>query len=141
VADDALESALRALRHRDRTARELDQRLADRGFGVEERESALETLRRTGLLDDDRFARNRAETLASRGVGDELIRHDLEAAGVDAELADVALGAVEPELDRARRIVHARGPSPKTARYLRGRGYSYETVSAVVASAEASELP
>ncbi len=139
MSDDALESALRALRHRDRSARELDRRLADRGFGPDERASALETLRRTGLLDDDRFARSRAEALAGRGAGDELIRDDLRAAGIEAEAVTSALEVVEPELERARRIVESRGPGMKTVRYLRGRGYSPETVAAV-ASGDAGEL-
>jgi len=141
VADEALESALRALRHRDRTARELDRRLAERGFDASERERALDTLRRTGVVDDERYAHNRAEALAARGAGDELIRHELDAAGVDAELAEVAVGSVEPELERARRIVESRGRSPKTARYLRGGGYAHDTVSAVVASDAGRELP
>lgn len=136
-----MEGALRALRHRDRTARELDRRLAERGFDAPERERALDTLRRTGLLDDGRYARNRAESLAARGAGDDLIRHELEAAGVDPELAEAAVAAVEPELERARRIVESRGRGPKTARYLRGRGYAYETVMTVVASGEGGELP
>lgn len=139
MSDDALESALRALRHRDRSAREIDRRLADRGFGSAERERALETLRRTGLLDDDRFARSRAEALAGRGAGDELIRHDLGAAGIEPELVAAALESVGPELERAQRIVEARGPGPKTARYLQGRGYSFDTIAAV-ASGEAGEL-
>lgn len=140
MADEALETALRALRHRDRTAHEVDRRLAERGYEALERERVLETLRRTGVLDDERFARNRAESLAARGAGDELIRHELAGAGVDPELSEVALHAVEPEVERARRIVEARGKSPKTARYLRGRGYAYDTVAAVVASAEGGEL-
>jgi regulatory protein len=141
MADEALESALRALRHRDRTAHELDRRLAERGFDPSERERALETLKRTGVLDDDRYARNRAESLAARGAGDQLIRHELEAAGVDPELAEGALCSVAPELDRARRIVASRGRSPKTARYLHGRGYAHETIAAVIAGGEGGELP
>lgn len=140
MADDALKSALRALHHRDRTTRELDRRLAERGFEATEREHALETLTRTGVLDDDRYARNRAESLASRGAGDELIRHELEAAGVDPDLVDGAVCGVEPEIERARRIVESRGHSQKTARYLRGRGYAYETIVAVVATGEGGEL-
>ena len=141
MKDDALESALRALRHRDRTTRQLDRRLADRGFHASAREAALETLQRTGILDDERYARNRAESLAARGAGDELIRHELEEAGVDPALVEAALGSLEPETDRARRIVRARGRSAKTARYLHGRGYARETVSAVIASGDGGELP
>lgn len=137
---DALESALRALKHRDRSTLELDRRLAEKGFGSDEREHALETLERTGLLDDARFARNRAESLAARGAGNELIRYDLSAAGVDSELADDAIESLEPEIERARRIIEARGMSPKTARYLRGRGYSHEVVAAAVATGEGGEL-
>lgn len=140
MVDDALESALRALKHRDRSAHQLDRRLAERGFGPGEREHALETLERTGLLDDARFARHRAESLAARGAGDELIRHDLSSAGVDSEIADEAIEVLEPEIERARRIVEARGASSKTARYLHGRGYSHEVVAAAVATGEGGEL-
>ena len=141
MEDDALESALGALRHRDRTSHELDRRLAERGFDEPAREAALDTLRRTGLLDDGRYALNRATALAARCAGDELIRHDLLGAGVDPEAVETALASLEPEVERARRIVERRGPGPRTARYLRGRGYSYESATAAVATAEHRELP
>lgn len=140
MPDDAVESALRALKHRDRSSAELEQRLTEAGFGPEHRERALATLQRTGLIDDGRFARNRAESLAARGAGDALVRHNLAAAGVDAELAEDAISRLEPELARAQRIVRTRGWSPKTARYLHGRGYSHEVISAVVATDEVGEL-
>jgi regulatory protein len=139
--NDALESALRALRHRDRSVADLDRRLAERGFGSEERVDAVEALQRTGLLDDERFARNRAESLSSRGAGDELIRHDLAGSGVESGLAEHAIESLEPEVVRARRIVERRGASAKTVRYLYGRGFSHDVVSAVVATGEAGELP
>ena len=140
MGDEALESALRALRHRDRSVREIDRKLAERGFSEIEREHALETLRRTGLIDDARFAQTRAESLAARGAGDGLIRHELMEAGVEPELVRSTLECVEPEIERAQRIVEARGASPKTARYLQGRGYSYDVVAAAVARAEGGEL-
>lgn len=135
MVDEALESALRALKHRDRSTHELDRQLSERGFAPAERERVLETLARTGLLDDGRFARSRAESLAARGKGDELIRHDLSGAGVDPDLAEEAISALEPEIERARRIIEARGASPKTARYLHGRGFSHEVVAAVATGA------
>ena len=54
--------------------------------------------------------------------------------------ANEALDAVEPEAARARRIVASRGASPKTARYLYGKGFSQDAVSAVVAEREGDEL-
>jgi regulatory protein len=140
VPDDAVESVLRALEHRDRSSAQLERRLTEAGFGPEDRERALETLQRPGLVDDARFARNRAESLAARGAGDALVRHDLAAAGVHGELAEDAIARLEPELERAQRIVRKRGASPKTARYLHGRGYSHDVVSAAVATDDVGEL-
>jgi regulatory protein len=130
---DALEQALRALRHRDRSTAELDARLAQRGVGAEEREQALETLERIGYVDDERVARTRAEQLAARGSGDALIRHDLEGRGIASEHVEAALTSLEPEHERAARIVERRGPGPKTARYLAARGFGADALEAVVA--------
>jgi regulatory protein len=140
VPSDALESALRALGHRDRSAREIERRLTERGFAPEEREQALEALRRTGVVDDERFARNRAESLAARGAGDELIRHDLVRAGIERDVVDEAVALLEPEARRASRIVERRGAGPKTARYLASKGFSRDVVAAAVASDEGREL-
>jgi regulatory protein len=130
---DAVEQALRALRHRDRSIAELDARLARRGVGDAEREQTLETLERIGYVDDERFARTRAEQLADRGSGDALIRHDLEQRGVPAELVEAAIDVLEPERERARRLVETRGATPKTARYLASRGFGEEALEGIVA--------
>ena len=136
----ALEAALRALRHRDLSVRELDERLRERGFDETEREGALESMTRTGLLDDGRFAAGRARSLAARGAGDALIRHALAESGVAPELVDEALSELEPEPERARAIVARRGPGGKTARYLSAKGFSHEVVADVVAGDDGQEL-
>jgi len=94
---DPLDVALRALRSRDRSAAELQARLEQRGVGEAEREQALETLERIGYVDDERFARTRAEQLAERGSGDALIRDDLERRGLAADVVELALGALNLE--------------------------------------------
>jgi regulatory protein len=137
---DAHETALRALRHRDLSVRELDERLRARGYGESEREETIEALVRTGLVDDARYAESRARQLAGRGAGDALIRHTLARAGVEPEVAADALLTIAPEAKRAQVIVERRGPGPKTARYLLGKGFSEEVVSDVVASESAREL-
>lgn len=126
----AVDAALAALRHRDLSEAELDGRLAAKGYGEEDREQALETLRRTALLDDRRFADARAASLAARGSGDALIRHDLRRAGVGAEDIEDALAGLPPEPERAREIVERRGPGAKTSRYLRSKGFSDDAVAA-----------
>jgi SOS response regulatory protein OraA/RecX len=74
-------------------------------------------------------------TLAERGAGDGFIRYDLRAAGSTDEEIERALRAIAPECERAKRIVERRGASPKTARYLAGKGFSDDTIGAVVAHA------
>ena len=136
----AVDTALRALRHRDLSARELEQRLRSKGFDESERAEALETLERTGLLDDVRFAEARARSLAARGAGDAAIRYALGLAGVERWVAEDAIQALEPEGERAGAIAARRGHGPKTARYLRGKGFSEDVVAGVVAGSNADEL-
>jgi regulatory protein len=133
---EAVETALQALRHRDRTVAELAARLEERGVGEEARREALETLERLGYVDDERFAASRAEQLARRGAGDALIRHDLEWRGIEGEVVQAALETLEPERERAVRIVEERGRSAKTARYLASRGFAGEAVEAAIAADE-----
>jgi SOS response regulatory protein OraA/RecX len=133
MSDEALECVLRALRHRDRTERELDELLLSNGFSEEESADAIGRLVRTGVVSDERFAEARATSLAARGEGDALIRRRLVAAGVAFDLVADSLSSVEPELERARRIVVRRGASTKTARYLFGKGFSNEIVKVAVA--------
>jgi regulatory protein len=133
---DALELALRALRVRDRSERELDERLEARGISEAARRETLATLRRTGLLDDRRFAEGRASALAGRGAGDALIRHELVSAGVAGDLVDEAMASVGPELERARSLVARRGTGAKTARYLSSKGFSEDVVGAVAGGSE-----
>ena len=136
----AVEAALRALRARDRSAAELDQRLLARGAGAEERREALELLERVGYVDDDRFAHGRAAALATRGSGDALIRDDLERRGLAGETIEAALAGLDPEHARAERIVAKRGRSAKTARHLAARGFDEDAVAAAVAPDGSGEV-
>jgi len=131
---------MRALRHRDLSTHRLRAWLEERGFSPEACDAALESLERTGLVDDRRFAENRARTLAGRGAGDALIRHDLEAARLGRDLVDEALEGLEPEADRARAVVRRRGAGLRTARYLRSKGFSEDVVAGVVATARQDAL-
>jgi SOS response regulatory protein OraA/RecX len=97
---EALDVALRALRAADRSRAELDERLARKGHGEEQRREALDELERLGYLDDERTASLRAARLAERGYGDAHIRADLERRGLDGE---AALAELEPEPERAAR--------------------------------------
>jgi regulatory protein len=129
---DPVDLAARALRHRDRSRRELDDRLARAGVGDQERADALDTLERVGYVDDDRFAAARAQALAGRGYGDEAIRHDLEGHGLAAARTATAVTGLVPELERARGLVIRLGRSAKTARHLARKGFTEDTLTAAL---------
>jgi regulatory protein len=135
-----LEHALRALEHRERSTAQVNRYLADRGVEDDERDEILETLARTSLVDDRRFAETRASSLAERGAGDVRIRHELAQAGIDRDVIADVLEALPAELERAARIAARRGVSPKTARYLVGKGFSDDVVRAVIARSEGEPL-
>jgi SOS response regulatory protein OraA/RecX len=124
----ALAAAGRTLRARDLPARALDVRLERRGIRAADRARALSTLQGAGLVDDGRFARNRALALAGRCLGDAAIRFDLEEYGVEPELVEEAVEGLEPESARAERIVASRGRSPATARFLARKGFGEAAV-------------
>jgi SOS response regulatory protein OraA/RecX len=93
-----------------------------------DREEALETLERVGLVDDRRYAVRRAESLAERGHGDAAIRWRLEREGVSPAGAEAAVSGLEPERGRARRVLAARGAGPGAARELARRGFGEDAI-------------
>jgi SOS response regulatory protein OraA/RecX len=125
----ALGVAVRALRYRDLSRYRLDQRLARRGARADARAEALGALERAGLLDDERVAASRAQALADRGYGDAAIRFDLEREGFSAGLVAKVLEALEPERERARRLVEQRGDGARAARWLTARGFDADAVA------------
>jgi regulatory protein len=128
---DATELALRALRHRNRSRHELEQRLEHAGITPDERAAALERLAETGVLSDDTFAEDRARTLARRGAGDAFIRHDLRRHGIEHAAVEHAIAELEPEEARAERVFQRRGGGEKALRYLAGRGFAAETLERI----------
>jgi SOS response regulatory protein OraA/RecX len=137
---DALDAAARALARRDRSEAGVLDVLRRKGIGEDEAVEAIETLRRLGAVDDERFASASAVALARRGFGDRAILFRLAREGVDRELAGEAVTALEPEADRARRLAARRGGSAKTARWLAGRGFDRDSIETAIAEAEGPQL-
>lgn len=133
MRDEALAVATRALARREHSRRSLGERLQRAGVSDGDADEVLDELERVGLLDDGRFARERARVLAERGKGDAAIRFDLDRAGVDSSAVEEALAQLEPERERAERLVGRRGASQATARLLAGRGFDEDVVAAIVA--------
>jgi regulatory protein len=128
---EATEAALRALRHRDRSRQDLDERLKLAGIPAEERDEALDGLVAAGLLSDDRFAQQRARSLADRNAGDALIRGDLRRHGITDEVISATLADLEAESERAARAFQRRGGGDRALRYLAGKGFARESLESL----------
>lgn len=135
----ALDRAVRALGRRDHSAAGLGAKLERAGVSADAQAHALGALREAGYLDDERFARGRAEHLAARGYGDEWIRADLVAQGVGAEPVEAAIASLEPETERARRQWATAGGGTRAARALARRGFAEETLEPLLAESVAQD--
>ena len=88
----AMEHALRLLAVRDRSSRELEERLAGKGFSPEAAAAVVARLREAGLVDDGRFARQWAiQRLGSGAGGPARVRFELARKGISRDIADRAL--------------------------------------------------
>jgi len=141
----AREAALRLLAVRARSRAELERRLGPRGLPEEAVAVALDRLEAVGLVDDEAFAKEYAESRAGRGADAAVIARDLRARGVDTDLAARASGAAVPadeQAERCRQVAEARlvrmeGLRPEVqfrrlAGYLDRRGYPAGLIDAVV---------
>ena len=130
---EAIGVAVGALQRREHTSASLDERLRRRGVPPGERRRTLDTLTRSGLVDDRRFAPARAGQLAERGYGDLFIADDLERHGVVGALAAEAITALEAEGSRAAALAANHGCTPATIRRLAARGFDESSLEPLVA--------
>jgi len=95
-------AALRLLGRRDYTVAELRQRLIARGFDAGETAQALDALVAEGLADDRRAAAAHIRTgTRIKGRGRHRLARELEARGIDPDLAERLLADLDPDDERA----------------------------------------
>jgi regulatory protein len=135
--DTPAELKARALRHlvrREHSRAELARKLAPHAESPEAVEAVVDLLVSKKQLSDERFAEERARVL-SRKFGAAKIRQDLKARGISDDIsARVSSGA--DELERAKAILRRKYREPaktreedaKRARFLQGRGFSYDLI-------------
>jgi regulatory protein len=105
---------LRALTGAAKTRKQLADLLARRGVPEDAASAVLDRFTEVGLIDDAAFARAWVSSRqAGRGLARRALRAELQAKGVDREVAAAALEEVDPqeEWDAARRLVARRLPS------------------------------
>ena len=137
----AIERAVRALARRDQSAADVRAKLARAGISEAVQTDAVETLERIGYVDDGRFARERAARLAERAYGDDWIRADLDAHGIDAETANAAVDTLQPEAERAERAVSNAAGGGRAAARLARKGFSEGTIERFLTGGVAPEPP
>lgn len=98
--NDAFNAALRLLKTRERSEKELASRLQRKGFETEHITAAVDRCREYGYVDDTRFARCKARQLlnSGRAVGGRL-RRELQLAGVGEELAEQTLEELQEDFN------------------------------------------
>ncbi len=138
--------AIDLLARRSHFERELERKLAKRGYDEIEIAETLERLRGESLLDDARTARELIRSRLARGpVGRNKLRADLTRRGVASEIVTEALEALTPDDDRepareaAERWLRTRRrgrPADREraalARHLAGKGFSRRAVYSVL---------
>jgi regulatory protein len=138
--------ALQLLARRPRTEKEIRDRLREKEFGEEEIDQAVASLRKSGFLDDEAFARAFIrDQLSVRPKGPLAIKRRLLLLGVKKETIDRALNEAFQErsqndvaLDVAvkflRKISHddPRSKRQKLAGFLSRRGFSWDVITEVM---------
>lgn len=120
---------------RERTCREVTERLLECGFSHEEAEEAVASAVRCGMVDEERFVRSFVRGKVSLGWGERKIADRLARAGIDASViercADEFPGPDE-QYDMALRELSrkpfpsSRDPRSSLARRLVNKGYAPE---------------
>ena len=135
--DELKARALRYLVRREHSRDELARKLAPHAASKEILEGTLNWLESTSKLSNQRFAEIRAHILA-RKYGAARIRQDLKSKGVSEEIAERTVVEVD-DVAKAKEILArkyrvaatSREERAKRARFLQGRGFSYDTIRAL----------
>ena len=129
--------ALRLLVRREHSRAELVRKLAPHAESEEALNAVVVLLLSKKQLSDERFAEERARSL-SRKYGAAKIRQDLKERGVADEIVERV--SADDDVERAKAILQrkyrdgatTREERAKRARFLQGRGFSYEVISRVL---------
>jgi regulatory protein len=146
----AYQSASRLLSYRARSERELRQRLQKKGFGTESISRTIESLVRSGLVNDDEFARSFAhdkllrkpmgktmlvQQLRQKGISREVIQQTVEEAYRDVDEDQHAIELARSRFKRFRSTFAGLDPlrqKKKLSTYLLQRGFQWEAVRKAV---------
>ena len=147
----ALNNAYRLLSIRERSEREIRQRLKDKGYGRETEDRVIKDLKSKDLVDDSRFVQawiKDRSTVRPKGIlaiKSELIKKGVDGALIDAALKDRDIGYNEYEVAKA--LINKKfGTTPLLAEkgldrgkrkksiyaHLAQRGFSFDIINDII---------
>lgn len=149
----ALDRAVGYLAARDRSKREIEQKLLQAGYRPCTVEMVLYKLEREHLLNDANFARQWVEARSTHKLGKNRIAQELRRKGISAEEAEEALSAIDEEdqltgaialaekaAARAKPDEDRRKTVNRIAAMLARRGYSWDIAQEAIKQAMDAEL-
>lgn len=128
------------LSYRPMSAKELRDKLVQKGETAENAEAATDWLQSRGFLDDERYAGMVVRHYAGKGYGAGRIRQELQRRGVTRELWEEALKELPEQEDKLDKFLVSRlkdtgdrAQVQKVSAALLRRGYSWEEIRAALA--------
>lgn len=155
--EKALEYSLRLLNLRQRSEKELRDKIKKKNYSAVVAEGIIEQLKETGLIDDAAFARAWVNTkMALQPSGVFRLKYELEEKGISPQIIELVLTELENKydlkqaaLELAKRKISHSGIKDKIKsrqnlyNYLKRRGFSLEVIFFVLGeifgTAEATE--
>lgn len=149
--DKAVAYAVKLLAWRDRSIAELELKLLDKGFSADVSADVIARLKKSGYLDDRRFAERWAESAVTNGRGyGPRICHELLRRGVPREIVVEVIAGIADSYDEQETLsaLVARkfaGFDPKSAsdrekkrvvNYLQRRGFSTAAIFSIFSAWE-----
>ncbi|GER94371.1 regulatory protein RecX [hot springs metagenome] len=147
---NAIKYAFRLLGYRDRSEKEMYERLIQKGFSEKITLEAIDYLSDKGFIDDRRFAEVlRKDAVERKYFGRSGARNYLLNKGIAARIVEDILGDEGDYIDAAKRLVEKKIRNMKnidaeTVRrrlwgMLARRGFSYDTINKVLKSYDSKE--
>ena len=95
----AFDVAVDLLARREHSVRQLNYKLAKRGFDEQAIASALETCKRLNLQSDTRFAEGTCRSRIARGYGPLMIKQLLQHEGVSSDIIEQIFDEINQDID------------------------------------------
>lgn len=139
--ESAKYDALKLLSYRSRTASELNNRLALKGYDKEVIKKTLAHLESLGLVDDLKWANDKMNYYLQKGYGRIGIKYELQSKGIERHIAETVIEglAIDTEIEAGLLFIEKKYKLPfdlkskkRALDALRRRGFSSEAINVVL---------